>query len=236
MAEETPPPGDRGDGSGGDPFTAWYRDTIKANPDRYDPAHFTEGQARAWFPLWDASTGGFRSSKTDAAGRPIEGSSFAHPDECPPGTHAWGATACVPEGYQRPGGDTRPGGDYGPWDGGGFDGFGYQFPTFTAPTGSDVMSDPGYQFRLKEGLGAIEASASARGNLNTGGTLQGLQRYGQDYASQEYGSAFGRAKDAYATQLGRYQSEWDKYRFGRDEEFRRDQLIAGLSTPYYGGY
>ena len=52
--------------------------------------------------------------------------------------------------------------------------------------------DPGYQFRLSEGMKALESSASARGNLLSGGTLKGIQRYGQDMASQEYQNAFNR--------------------------------------------
>src|SRR4030095_206411 len=49
---------------------------------------------------------------------------------------------------------------------------------------------PGYQFRLGEGLKALERSAAARGTLLTGGTLKGLQRYAQDYASNEYDKRF----------------------------------------------
>lgn len=51
--------------------------------------------------------------------------------------------------------------------------------------GSFIKS-PGYDFRLKEGLNAIESSASARGNVLSGATLKALNRYGQDYASNEY--------------------------------------------------
>lgn len=52
--------------------------------------------------------------------------------------------------------------------------------------------DPGYQFRLGEGMKAIENSAAARGNLNSGATLKALTRYGQDFASNEYGNAYNR--------------------------------------------
>jgi hypothetical protein len=52
--------------------------------------------------------------------------------------------------------------------------------------------DPGYQFRLSEGMKGLERSAAARGGLLSGGTLKGIQRYGQDMASQEYTNAFNR--------------------------------------------
>ena len=54
--------------------------------------------------------------------------------------------------------------------------------------GTGLETSPGYQFRLGEGLKALERSAASRGTLLTGGTLKGLQRYAQDYASGEYGA------------------------------------------------
>lgn len=59
-------------------------------------------------------------------------------------------------------------------------------------TGQDVYNDPSYQFRLNQGLGAIQSSAAAQGGLLSGATLKALQNYGQDYASQEYSNAYNR--------------------------------------------
>lgn len=56
----------------------------------------------------------------------------------------------------------------------------------------DWKTDPGYQARLDEGLRVRERSASARGVLNSGGTLRGVERYSQDYASNEYQRVFDR--------------------------------------------
>lgn len=53
-------------------------------------------------------------------------------------------------------------------------------------------ADPGYGFRLSEGQKALERSAAARGGLLSGGTGKALQRFGQDYGSQEYTNAFNR--------------------------------------------
>lgn len=44
---------------------------------------------------------------------------------------------------------------------------------------------PGYQFGLQEGSGRIEASAAARGGLNSGATMKALQKYGTDFADQQ---------------------------------------------------
>jgi len=57
------------------------------------------------------------------------------------------------------------------------------------------QQDPGYQFRMNEGMKALQASAAARGNLGGGATLKALTRYGQDVASQEYQNAYNRFYD-----------------------------------------
>lgn len=70
---------------------------------------------------------------------------------------------------------------------------GSEFGAFTrAPTLSQLQMDPSYQFRLDQNLGAIENSAAARGMQLSGSTLKDLSRFSQDYASQEYGNAYGR--------------------------------------------
>jgi len=44
---------------------------------------------------------------------------------------------------------------------------------------------PGYQFGLDEGKKAVEASAAARGGLNSGATLKALTKFGTNYADQQ---------------------------------------------------
>ena len=66
--------------------------------------------------------------------------------------------------------------------------------------------DPGYAFRQAEGMKALERSAAARGNLLSGSTLKGIQRFGQDLASQEYGNAFNRYQIERAARLNPLQS------------------------------
>lgn len=52
--------------------------------------------------------------------------------------------------------------------------------------------DPGYGFRLGEGLKALERMQASRGNFLSGGALKAGQRFAQDTASQEYGNAYNR--------------------------------------------
>ena len=56
----------------------------------------------------------------------------------------------------------------------------------------DQYKDPSTQFRFEEGQKAIEHSAAAKGMALSGGGLKDLLRYGQDYASTEYGNAYNR--------------------------------------------
>lgn len=68
-----------------------------------------------------------------------------------------------------------------------------QFGMAARPFGMDqFQADPGYAFRLSQGMKALERSAAARGGLLSGSTLAGVTRYGQDMASQEYQNAFNR--------------------------------------------
>ena len=59
-------------------------------------------------------------------------------------------------------------------------------------TYSDLTASPDYQFRLGEGLKALDRQAAMRGGLISGGAIKAAQTYGQDQASQEYTNAFNR--------------------------------------------
>ncbi len=79
-----------------------------------------------------------------------------------------------------------------------------------------LTTDPGYGFRLQEGLKALERSAAARGGLLGGATGKALTRYGQEMASQEYGNAYNRSL-----------TEYNALRAREAEEFNRLSGIAG---------
>jgi hypothetical protein len=68
------------------------------------------------------------------------------------------------------------------------------------------QADPGYQFRMSEGMKALERGAAARGGLLSGSTLRATQRFGQDLASQEYQNAFNRYGIERERRLGPLQS------------------------------
>jgi hypothetical protein len=130
-------------------------------------------------------------------------------------------------------------------------------PKFIPPTLEDAKNEPGYQFRLKEGEGALQNSAAARGVLNTGGTLKDILAYGQKFASQEYANVFDRklkvfdtiyqgAKDEYAPLLLEWQTKasaeqragelefaqnWEKWKYSQDWMKDWDQFWANYGKP-----
>lgn len=55
-------------------------------------------------------------------------------------------------------------------------------PQVVAP----FQATPGYQFRLSEGVRAIDRGAAARGMLDSGSRLRALMSYGQNVAADEY--------------------------------------------------
>ena len=70
-------------------------------------------------------------------------------------------------------------------------------------TVGDIMAmDPGYQFRLDEGLKAGRNIAGARGMLNSGATQKALTRYGQDYASNEFSNIYNRLANTAGMGMG----------------------------------
>jgi hypothetical protein len=70
----------------------------------------------------------------------------------------------------------------------------------------DFEADPGYAFRMSEGLKGLDRQAAARGGLISGAALKGAQRFGQELGSQEYMNAFNRYQTNRANQLNPLQS------------------------------
>jgi hypothetical protein len=67
----------------------------------------------------------------------------------------------------------------------------------------DLTQDPGYAFRFSEGQKALDRSAAVRSGAMSGSALKNAVRFGQDYGSQEYQNAFGRALTGYNADVAR---------------------------------
>lgn len=77
---------------------------------------------------------------------------------------------------------------------------------FVAPTAATEQNDPGYKFRLDQGMQALQNSAAARGGLLSGNTAQAVNDYAQNYASNEYSNVYNRAFGLYSDKLNRLAS------------------------------
>jgi hypothetical protein len=71
---------------------------------------------------------------------------------------------------------------------------------------ADYQADPGYDFRLTEGIKALDRTAASRGGLLSGAALKGVTRYGQGLASEEYQNAYNRYNTNRANILNPLQS------------------------------
>jgi hypothetical protein len=68
-------------------------------------------------------------------------------------------------------------------------GYGNLLRNFSA---EDFQTDPGYNFRMSEGLKALDRTAAARGGMISGAAQKAAARYSQDVASNEYQNAYNR--------------------------------------------
>lgn len=71
-------------------------------------------------------------------------------------------------------------------------------------------TDPGTQFRLQQGLNAMNATAAARGGLISGNALKAGQDYGQAQGSQEYQNAFNRYITGYNADVARANNMYNR--------------------------
>ena len=109
----------------------------------------------------------------------------------------------------QPGYNQKWGAQSTPGAAGGGGGGGLAGP-FQAPTELTMANDPGFQARLKMGTDALQASAAAKGSILSGGTLKALDRYAQDYASNEYGNVYGRAYGQFSDKMNWQQRMADR--------------------------
>ena len=93
---------------------------------------------------------------------------------------------------------------------------------------SDFQTDPGYAFRLSEGMKALDRTAASRGGLLSGATLKGAQRYGSDLASQEYQNAFNRYQANRANQAQEYGNAFNRFQTERINTLAPLQSLAGV--------
>jgi hypothetical protein len=90
---------------------------------------------------------------------------------------------------------------------------------FRYPTFEEAQNEPGFQFQLQNGLGALQNSAAARGTLRGGATLKALNDYAQNFAAQGYGNVANRALQGFQTRRDTAQQAWENLFRGSQAEF-----------------
>ena len=120
----------------------------------------------------------------------------------------------------------------------------FEYEDFRAPTMAEVEATPGYEFRLREGQRALENAAAAQGVTRTGGAMKDLMRFGQDYATGQYGQEYARRlgenqllnqrglqanQDAYGRSLGEYQMGYGQRQDVYDARMRRGESEARMA-------
>jgi hypothetical protein len=96
-----------------------------------------------------------------------------------------------------------------------------------APTGVTEVNDPGYQFRINQGLQAFQNSAAARGKLVSGDTAKGLNDYAQNSASGEFQNVYNRSLNDYTTRYNAFNQD-------QNTQFNRFAALAGLGQTAAG--
>ena len=92
----------------------------------------------------------------------------------------------------------------------------------------DFQADPGYAFRLSEGMKGMNATAAARGGLLSGNALRAGQEYGQQLGSQEYQNAFNRYQANRALQAQEYGNAFNRFQTERTNTLAPLQSLAGV--------
>jgi len=70
----------------------------------------------------------------------------------------------------------------------------------------EQFKDPAFDFRMEEGINALDRSAASRGRLFSGAQAKAVTRYGSNLASEEYTNAFNRALTTRNVNLAKEQS------------------------------
>lgn len=94
-----------------------------------------------------------------------------------------------------------------------------QSTAFSTPF--NFTADPGYAFRLQQGQDALNNQAAARGGVLSGAQLKGASTFNQNFASNEYGSAYNR----YQTDQG---GQFNRDQTNQANQFNRLASIAGV--------
>lgn len=102
----------------------------------------------------------------------------------------------------------------------------YTGPGYFSFNANDLYSDPSYQFRLNQGLDAVNRAGGAAGKRISGNRLLDLNNYAQGMASTEYQNAYNRALQGWQNNADQgYRTYLANYNAGQDQTNRLADLV-----------
>jgi hypothetical protein len=196
----------------------WYWMNNGVTPTGNDQSIFdANGQLR---PGWTRTSRGYERTNGTSTG-------------APPPTTTYGTYGGGGGGSFGAFGDGGPSYDAPDWlSAGDFDpGPAFSYKDFTAPDPTKVGDDPAFQFRFKQGLGALSANRAGAGTFLSGATGKALQDYGQNAASQEYNNIWNRSLSEYDTNRNNAFGNWAaQYGQRKDAYGFKAQDVANHNT------
>lgn len=112
----------------------------------------------------------------------------------------------------------------------------FSYEAFQAPSAEQAMQDPGFQFGLQQGIGALMGSKAAQGLARTGATGKALVDYGQQAAKQHYGDVYNRAYQTWAGNRANAADAYaQNYQIGRDAWRDNEAMRQGAFDRNYQG-
>jgi len=106
----------------------------------------------------------------------------------------------------------------------------------------DLANDPGYKFRLNQGLDAVQSRISGLGGRGGGNAMTGINDWAQGFASNEVGNAFNRFTNQRDFGRNKYMDDRD-FGYGQfsdqyDRQFNSNQQnigrYSGLANMGFG--
>lgn len=99
--------------------------------------------------------------------------------------------------------------------------------------GYNHTTSPGYQFRLSEGLRAVDSGAASKGMLMSGGTIKDEMRFGQGLAADDFNDQFNRVM---AVASGGQQAATSSVAAGQNYANSASGTLANIGQAKASGY
>lgn len=105
---------------------------------------------------------------------------------------------------------------------------------YLASTGATFAADPGYQFRMQEGMNAVQQGNAGSNTRLSGSAQKALLNYGQGMGSQEFSNFWNRQQAELANYNNRIGSYISDLSSTRGAGLSAGSALAGVGSNYAG--